>query len=300
MMRRRKPWWINSFYDLPESSIIRLKSTRGTVGETSWAKAWVDLLEGAGEKGRLSRAKNCARKGGGSRLRVESGQMRIGICCSGYTIRDVTLLFPKFKDDVRERLVSIVAADAAMTGSILSGDFTGYLVEELQKQKIFLLPKNFREIHTFCGCGDTEHFCIHVAAAWYLFAEILDEHPWHLFTLHGLNRDDLVRMVRQIRDIEGTEQSKKSIPKKLSPDRIIEVPKSGNPQGFFSMAGDAGSLQAGSNHGTWTNPLVLLGSSPAKLGGKNLSDRVESLYPTIREYAEVLLKEKSRREQRSE
>lgn len=292
MMRRRNPWWIKTIYDVSPRNIIRLKSEWGPVGENWWAKAWVAVLEDAGEKGRLTRAKTCARNGSGSHLRIETGQMRIGICCSGYTVRDVVFLFPKFKEDIWVRLISIVAADAALTGALLSGDFTEYFVEELRKEKIHLLPKNFREITTLCGCGDSHPLCIHVAAAWYLFAEILDEDPWHLLMLHGLPKDELTRLVRQLREIEGAECSKQSIPKERAAVRTIEVPKLENPAGFFSMAGDPLSLLPECGPAMGVNPILLLGPSPVNLGGKNISDRVGNLYPMIREYADALIRKK--------
>ncbi|MCX6700136.1 MAG: hypothetical protein NTV68_09440 [Methanomicrobiales archaeon] len=292
MKKRRNPWWIKTIYDVSQRNIIRLKSEWGPVGENWWAKVWVAVLEDAGEKGRLTRAKTCARNGSGSRLRIETGQMRIGICCSGYTIRDVVFLFPKFKEDVWVRLISLVAADAALAGALLSGDFTEYFVEELRKENIHLLPKNFREITALCGCGDAHHLCIHVAAAWYLFAEVLDEDPWHLLMLHGLPKDELTRLVRELREIKGVDCSKQSIPKERLSDRTIEVPKLENPAVFFSMAGDPLSLLPGCDPDTVANPILLLGPAPANLGGKNISDRTGNLYPVIREYAEALVRKK--------
>jgi uncharacterized Zn finger protein len=294
MMRRRKPWWIKSIYDVSEDKIIRLKSEGGQIGENWWARAWVAVLESVGEKGRLSRARTCARNGSGSRLRIESGEMNIGICCSGYTIRDVTFWFTKYKDDVWGRLVTIIAADAALAGALLSGDFSEYFSEELKKEKIFLLPKSLKDINTYCYCSDHHHPCIHIAVAWYFFAEVLDEDPWHLLTLHGLPKDELILRVKRLREIEGGDQSKPVIPKERLTDRTVEVPKLQNPAGFFSIDGGSVSLPLESKYDTEVNPLILLGSAPAKLGGKNISDRVGSLYPAIREYADGLIREKKK------
>jgi uncharacterized Zn finger protein len=291
-MRRRKPWWIKTIHDVPQDNIISLKSEEGQIGEDWWAKAWVSVLEDSGEKGRLSRARTCARTGSGSRLRIKPGEMSIGICCSEYTIRDVTFWFPKYKEHVWERLIAIVAADAALTGSLLSGDFSEYFAEELREEKIFLLPRTIQDITTLCYCSDGHDPCIHIAVAWYLFAEVLDANPWHLLTLHGIPKDEVISRVRKLREIEEANLSKPIIPKERLSGNKIDLPKNENPTGFFSMTGDLVSLQSLSDHDTGVNPLVLLGPAPAKLGSKNLSDRVGSLYPKIRDYAEYLMREK--------
>lgn len=289
-MRRRKPWWIRSIFDVPEETIIRLKNPEGPTGENWWSKAWVAVLEDTVEKTKLGRARTCARNGGGSRLRIDAGKIRMGICCSGYTVRDITFLFPKYKEDVWERLVSTIAADAAMTGALLSGDFSEYFVEELMKENIYLLPKNFCDTITFCGCGGVPP-CVHVVAAWYLFAEVLDKDPWHLLTLHGLPKYDVIKLVRLVREIEGADLQKLHIPDERLPGGTSDLPTSENPLCFFSIAGDPGPLQQGVTDDCYADPLVLLGPAPANLGGKNLSVRVGSLYPVIQEYADSLVRE---------
>ncbi|MFH0968629.1 MAG: hypothetical protein V1862_13185 [Methanobacteriota archaeon] len=292
-MRRRKPWWIKTIYDVAPDKIIRLKNQDGPIGETWLAREFVRVLEEAGEKGRLSRARNCARTGSGSSLRVEPGEMRIGICCSGYTIRDVHFWFPKFKDDIWERFVKIVAADAALTGALLAGDFSEYFIDGLKKEKIFLLPKKFKDLSKYCQCGDDHDPCIHNAVAWYLFAEELDENPWHLLTLRGLHKEEVIKRVRVYRDIQPSLTHKISIPREKVTGKgtDILIPNTVHPIGFFSMSGGRKSLPDMQQDTQEMNPTTLLGLAPFKLGGKNLAERIERLYPVIREYARNFGKE---------
>ncbi len=290
-MRRRKPWWIKSIYDVPENERISLKSRDGPVLENWWARSFVQLLESAGEKGKLSRAKNCARNGSGSRLRVIPGLVKMGICCTGHSIKDVFLHVPVFTDDVWERLISVVAADAALSGVLLAGDFSEDFADAIKKADIHLVPPTYTSIRSYCSCPDAYNPCIHIGAAWYYFAEYLDENPWELFTIHGMERETVVTRVKEKLDISVSFPKKPIVPRKVDiKEGSLEIPESYFLKDFFCMTKcplDFSEIQGTPSEIT---PVRLLGPSPFMLGGKNLSLRIEDLYPVIREYADLLLK----------
>jgi uncharacterized Zn finger protein len=286
-MRRRNRWWIKTIENVPEDRIIRLKSQDGPIGQTWLGREFVRILEEAGEKGRLTRAKTCARKGSGTNLKIRKQHISIGICCSGYTIRDINFMFSELKDQEWDRFVRVVAKDAALTGALYSGDMSEYFFHELEKEKIFLRPKSFKAVYSYCNCGDSQNLCIHVAVAWYFFAEALDANPWHLLTLYGMDKETIINRVRNLRNKETYLHERKISlkQKKTGTDTEILIPKKTNPEGFFLMKEDIGSSLVVNQDGPEINPVLLLGPAPYTLGGKNLADRIISLYPNIQEFA---------------
>lgn len=291
-MRRRKPWWIKTIDQVSPSAIVRLRSQSGQIG-TSWlAQDFVSVLEKVGEKGRLARARSCGRTGSGSHMIIEPGKVRVGICCSGYTIKDIVILFPKFKEDDWSRVIRIIASDAAMTGALVSGDFSRHLLSELKSENIHLIPGSFDEIIPLCNCSDSQHPCIHIAVAWYLLAEALDENPWHLFTLCGLSRNEVISRVKECRGSPpGIPDTSPDIDNREYGVNGIPIPSSANPKEFFSFTGKTDTLPDIPDENIVINPVVLLGPAPFTSGGRNIADRIEDLYPVISSFAASLERE---------
>lgn len=287
-MRRRNRWWIHSINDVPDEKKLKIKAQEGPVGMSWYSREFVRGIESVAEKKRLDRGLSCARDKEACRLVIEPGRMKIGISCSGYTIRDVDFFVSRFDQVTWDRLITTIAADAALTGALVSGDFTELFVQELQKNDINLLPSMSRDFHPFCNCGDQHDPCIHKIAAWYFIAEVLDENPWILLTIKGKNREEIIQAVKRVRP--APEMVRK-------PDTYvalsgfipsgISVPKTVSPMVFFRVEGEGPivPLKSGSSR---IVPVRLLGRAPYYLGRKNLADLVIDLYPRICSYAELV------------
>lgn len=289
---RRRPWWQSPDNEAPAAKKITLQSQWGSIAQNWWTERFVSVLEEYGENGRLSRAKLCARSGHAIRLRIGPGEMSIGISCSGSSVRDVALMLPRFSPEVWDMLIETIAGDAALTGSLLTGEFSHHLVDELSQRGIDLIPDQYRSVRAYCHCSDDHNPCIHIAAAWYFLTEVLDEDPWILFLLHGKTREEVISRVNAIRDqllpssipgqSEEDQEQKTSTPPPYDPDRFFSCP----------VNADDAHIPVPERK---VSPILLLGPAPYKLGGKNLADRIAVLYPSISAYAESLLSGKNRK-----
>ena len=283
---KKKIWW-QVPGTLPASKKITLQSQHGPVGKNWWTKQFVSVLEDYGENGRLSRGKHCARYGFGHNIRFGPGEMSMGICCSGGAARSVGLLFPRLSTEVWDRVLDTIAGDAALTGSLLTGEFSRNLADTLKDSEIHLIPDHFRSVRAYCHCSDEQNPCIHIAAAWYFLAEILDEDPWMLFLLHGMTREVVIQRVQTYRNLIS--------PPVPGPDRTgamtdqaTGIPETYDPSGFFSCIGDADDMMSLASKRK-VSPIILLGPAPYRLGGKNLGERIDGLYQGISAYATSVL-----------
>ena len=268
-MRKRRKWWIQSIHDLPSDSFIQLKNQDGIIGETWLSRELVTLLEKTGEKGRLKRALKCGREGNCSNLRIKPGRVMVGVACSGYTIREVTISFKEFTPEIWEQIIEIIASDATLTGFVLSGEFPRYLIESLKIGTFSLIPESFTEMNIYCNCGDDYKPCIHGAVSWYLLAEALDKNPWHLCTIRGLCREEIIRRVSALTNIRKTPNREIVLNSTIegNPDTIL-IPTLIKPDGFFSIKGEIGDFPDLVIDNTVLNPISLLGPSPLQIRWK--------------------------------
>lgn len=288
-MKRNKPWWVRTSDQISPDTVIRFRGQRDQHHDHSWVSEILRALEDAGEKERISRARTCARTRGGSHLIIESGKMRVSVCCAGHTIRDVNLLFPRWNEETINRMGAVIAADAILAGAVLSGDFSDILISCLNEEGIVLIPGDMSGIIPLCTCGEVTYPCIHVAVAWFLLAQVLDEEPWHLFTIRGISISDLIQQVRMWREATPDLPNLHipSLSGREEPGEDPGIPRMVSREGFFSCNGD-GDLPPIPAMNRDVNPVALLGKTAYRWRGRDLAEEVAALYPVIRRYAENL------------
>jgi hypothetical protein len=66
------------------------------------------------------------------------------------------------------------------------------------------------------------------------------------------------------------------------------IPEMYDTQSFFSCIGDSDEVLRPVPERK-VSPILLLGPAPYRLGGKNLGERIQGLYPVISDYAAFLL-----------
>jgi uncharacterized Zn finger protein len=285
-MKKEKPYLIRSSREAPFGSVVRLKSEKGKIGNTWLAQEFVALLENTCEKGRMQRALKCGRDGTCSDLKIRPGRMMVEVSCSGKTVHGVWLRFSEFSPETWERIVSIIASDLTHTGTLYSGEMTREFTDLLRTEEIILLPGKFSDVGIICDCGKGKEPCIHGSVAWYLLTEALDENPWHLLTLRGLCREEIISRVTALAEARLA-QSGKIIPDFSQPDpeAPVPVPHVIAADGFYSLNGNIRPFPEPGPGNTGINPVSLLGPAPYRMAGRNLADHILALYPDIRDYA---------------
>jgi len=289
MRRRKNRWWIKSIHDVPDERKIQLKAQDGPVGKSWYAQDFVRAMESVAEKKRLARGLDCARNHEASRLVFKPGWIKIGISCSGYTIRDVDFSVTQFRQPEWDRLIETIAADTSLTGALVSGEFSKHFVDELRRVDIDLLPSSAQGFHYYCNCGDHHDPCIHKIAARYFVAEALDENPWVLLYIRGKSRDDVLNAVRRVKSVQ-TETVSRSVETQVSvliPSGISLLEKA-SPTGFFTCEGE-GPLVPIQKESEKVIPIRLVGKSPHYFGRTNMADAVIDLYPSIFSYVDSIL-----------
>ena len=152
--------------------------------KTPWGMWFVNVLESSYESTRLDRGWSYMRNGYVKALEMEGSRVTARV--SGTYIYTVTFSFPVLKQNQVDKIIALAKANPMIVSELSAGRLPDYFAEKLMQEKIDLVPKNWRSVHTNCSCPDWGDPCKHRAAVFYLLAEYIDNDPFILFTLRGV------------------------------------------------------------------------------------------------------------------
>jgi uncharacterized Zn finger protein len=163
------------------------------IARSFWGKAWCDNLERYSDfANRLPRGRTYVSNGSVVDLQLARGKVEALV--SGTEIY-------KVKIDIlvaaHARWKAICADCAGSVGSLvelLQGKLSEHVMKRVCREADGLFPGP-REITMTCSCPDWAGMCKHVAATLYGVGARLDSQPDLLFTLRGVNREDMVSTV---------------------------------------------------------------------------------------------------------
>lgn len=183
----------------PVEGGLQVRSRRGAIGESWWSGRFVAVLEGFGLSGRLQRGRSYARKGQVVSLDVAPGLVSAvvqGSRARPYRVRIGLVAFGKAE---WARVERALADDAWYAAQLLSGSMPEDIESVFAGTDLTLFPSATGEMSMDCSCPDWGVPCKHVAAAFYVLAELFDEDPFAILAWRGREREDLLANVRSLR-----------------------------------------------------------------------------------------------------
>ncbi|MDR2212999.1 MAG: SWIM zinc finger family protein [Pseudomonadales bacterium] len=162
------------------------------IAKSVWGKAWCDNLERYCDfENRLPRGRTYVRNGSVIDLQVTRAKVRALVSGSRiYQVEiDIAAVAPA-------RWKAICTACAGSVGSLvelLQGKLSQQVMERVCRPADGLFP-GLKEIKLSCSCPDWAGMCKHVAATLYGVGARLDHAPDLLFTLRGVDHNELVMM----------------------------------------------------------------------------------------------------------
>ena len=188
------------------------------IAKTFWGEAWCDHLESFSDyANRLPRGRTYVRNGSVCHLCVTKGNVEARVAGSElYTVVVQIKELPSAKWRIIKR------RSAGKIGSLLEL-LQGRLSDEVmrivtdQKEGLFPLPK---EISFRCDCPDWAGMCKHIAAVMYGVGARLDVSPDLLFTLRGVDHQELIAVDTEAAVSVATSSGKS---KKLAASNLSDV-----------------------------------------------------------------------------
>ncbi len=188
-----------------------------TLAKSWWGKAWNQNLERYSDyANRLPRGRSYLTNGMVLDLQIEKETIRGIVAGSSSSPYQVTIRIQVLPEGLWKRLVQQAAGKIESLAALLEGRFPEELKEVFFEKDRGLFPSP-DQIQLSCSCPDWAVMCKHVAAVLYGVGARLDKEPQLLFTLRGVNTDELVRLAAE----SETEKLLKRTPAASS--RIIET-----------------------------------------------------------------------------
>jgi len=160
------------------------------IAATFWGDAWCSNLEAYSDyANRLPRGRTYVRNGSVIDLQIEKGHIRSLV--SGSEIYEVDI---SIKPLAKKRWTAIKSECGGNIDSLvelLQGSISKGVMEIVTRKGEGLFPSP-REISLSCSCLDWASLCKHVAATLYGVGARLDHEPELLFTLRGVDPEEMV------------------------------------------------------------------------------------------------------------
>ena len=160
------------------------------IAKTFWGEAWCDHLESFSDyENRLPRGRTYVRNGSVCHLAMAKGKIEAKVAGSElYNLRIGIKTLPG------KKWAAVKRRCAGQIGSLLEllqGNLSDHVMEVVTDRTEGLFPQP-GEISLRCDCPDWAVMCKHVAAVLYGVGARLDERPELLFTLRGVNHEELI------------------------------------------------------------------------------------------------------------
>jgi uncharacterized Zn finger protein len=254
---------------------IKAQSKRGTFGESWWARRWIAVLESFNIGARLGRGRSYARRGQILSIEIDKGKVSGKVQGSRPKPYDVKLQVKTLSASDWQKLAKVLSRQAIFSAKLLMGEMPLDIEKAFKEAGLSLFPEKLKDLKTACSCPDWSNPCKHIAAVYYLLAEEFDRDPFLIFKLRGMNREDLIAMLKK----PGKKTTlRKAKPKQGSPE-VNEKTLTSDISKFWN--GEAISDDIFGEVRIPPIPAALpkrLGSFPFWRGEERFLDTMESIY----------------------
>ena len=213
---------------------IKAQTKRGAMGKTWWAKKWISVLENLGIGSRLSRGRSYARKGQVLSIEIEKGFVAARVQGTKSKPYNIRMQVATLSKNEWKTLAKDLSSQAIFTARLMAGEMPENIEAAFRESGLSLFPQKSGDLLTGCTCPDWANPCKHTAAVYYLLGEEFDRDPFLIFKLRGIERDELLELIR---GSESPSVHKQSSPrKKTKKSRNAFRPLSAEPDKFWGKS----------------------------------------------------------------
>lgn len=175
---------------------IKLRSGRGRIGRTWWGRRWVETLESFDIGARLGRGRSYARKGQVAELSIGAGEVTASVQGTRWEPYEISIALRAFTEKEWQAVMKRLRRAPQVIGALLNGEMPAQFEELFTAAGLSLFPTVSGDLDTFCSCPDWSNPCKHIAAVYYILAEVFDDDPFLLLRLRGLDRTQFIAQLQ--------------------------------------------------------------------------------------------------------
>ncbi len=183
---------------------VRLKTKEGEQPE-SWASERIlRVVEQAAAGETLREGLEYARQGQTRRVEFEGGLAQASVQGRSSKPYKVVVGLKRFGDEDRERVVAAMGDQALYAAKLLAGELPTNIEDLFAPLDLRLFPVEGDDFELSCSCREKDKpWCKHAVCVAALLAEKLGEDALLIFSLRGLDGEELIQRLREHRSLAG-------------------------------------------------------------------------------------------------
>ena len=191
---------------------------RETYGKTWWGQQWLNALSQIDYSNRLPRGAAYARRGAVREIKVEGGSIKAKVSGTQPSPYKIFIKVPQFKDAEKKKLIDAIAQHPQLVSKLINHELSPQAMSISREVGVKLFPDSWRDLPMSCSCPDWAVPCKHIAAVIYMMSREIDNDPFLVFSMHGI---DLVEELRQ-RGMATNESGETNIPATSSIYKVVK------------------------------------------------------------------------------
>ena len=156
-------------------------------GKTWWGQQWLKALSNIDYGNRLPRGSRYARNGSIKSLEISGNQIIAKVQGSLRTPYKILIEVPLFSRLQIEELVSTIASRPILVSRLLNKELDPDILAISKQLRIKVFAEKWNDIVMRCNCPDDAVPCKHIAAVIYKVCDEIDNNPFLVFNLHGVD-----------------------------------------------------------------------------------------------------------------
>lgn len=156
-------------------------------GITWWGNQWLNSLKYIDYANRIPRGTRYARNGSVFNLKIKEGTISARVKGNYRSSYGVNISVKQFTSLEKDILMQEILKNSNIISKLLSMELDPELLNIAKKCKIKIFPDSWKDFFMRCTCPDIAIPCKHIAAVIYKVSQEIDNNPFLVFKLHGLD-----------------------------------------------------------------------------------------------------------------
>lgn len=192
-------------------------------GNTWWGEQWLNALSNIDYQSRIPRGAAYARKDAVVALNIDGNVINAKVQGSRRTPYKQMIVLPKFAKADSDRFIPALLNRPAIISSLLQRRLLPEVMQIAADCGLQVFPCQWSDLKMNCNCPDWAVPCKHLAAVVYMLSREIDNNPFLVFQMHGL---DILEVLREMgvqpdsaksMDVLTLKQSLTRAPKEVAP-----------------------------------------------------------------------------------
>jgi SNF2 family DNA or RNA helicase/uncharacterized Zn finger protein len=156
-------------------------------GKTWWGEQFLNSLAYIDYSNRLPRGRSYARNGYVKNINTKGNLVIAEVRGSRRTPYKVRITIPEFKNNDKQKLLSVIHSNPLLLSQLLNRELPPELNRIAEEKNIRVFPQTWKDFDMSCSCPDWAVPCKHLASVIYMLSAAIDQNPFLVFQLHGLD-----------------------------------------------------------------------------------------------------------------